>query len=82
MDILLQIAKGVLYLHKNGMARHDLKSKDVLVVKKNNHKIFMFGDHLVVKVADFGLMKPFESMNVNHCNTHLYKHWNTILEGA
>lgn len=25
MDILLHIAKGVLYLHKNGMAHHDLK---------------------------------------------------------
>ena len=41
--------------------------------RKNVHKIFMFDDHLVVTVADFGLVKPFESMNINCCNTHLYK---------
>lgn len=46
------------------------------------HKIFMFDNHLVVKVADFELVKPFESMNVNHCDSHLHKHLNTVLEGA
>jgi hypothetical protein len=35
--------------------------------------MFMFDDHLVVKVADFGLMKPFESMKISCCNTHLHK---------
>lgn len=60
IDIILQIAKGMSYLHKNNIAHRDLKPSNVLVnrfalddLQKDNY--------VIVKLADFGLSK----MNVN-----------------
>jgi serine/threonine protein kinase len=56
MDIILQIAKGMSYLHENKIAHRDLKPANVLV-----HKIMVDESHKVsymnVKLADFGLSK-------------------------
>jgi serine/threonine protein kinase len=60
MDIILQIAKGMSYLHKNNIAHRDLKPTNVLV---NRFAVDDLGNdnHVIVKLADFGLSK----MNVN-----------------
>ena len=67
MDIILQIAKGMSYLHKNNIAHRDLKPTNVLV---NRFAVDDLGNdnHVIVKLADFGLSK----MNVNgYTSDHL-----------
>ncbi|KAG0555597.1 hypothetical protein KC19_12G180600 [Ceratodon purpureus] len=50
MDIALQIAVGVEYLHDNGVTHGDLKPNNVLIVPGKKGR-------LLVKVADFGLVE-------------------------
>jgi len=52
IDIMLQIAEGMRYLHQNKVIHKDLKSMNILV---------KCGEHVSVKVADFGLSKIKES---------------------
>jgi serine/threonine protein kinase len=52
IDIMLQIAEGMLYLHQNKVIHRDLKSMNILV---------MCGEHVSIKVVDFGLSKIKES---------------------
>jgi hypothetical protein len=49
VDIMLQIAEGMNYLHQNRVVHQDLKSMNILV-KYNEHDM-----HVYAKVADFGL---------------------------
>ncbi|KAG0613836.1 hypothetical protein M758_6G132800 [Ceratodon purpureus] len=51
-DITLQIASGMEYLHKHGVAHGDLKPKNVLVCLNPDA---IDSDKMTVKVADFGL---------------------------
>ncbi|KAG0581362.1 hypothetical protein KC19_4G245200 [Ceratodon purpureus] len=55
LDIIVQIAYGVCYLHENGIAHRDLKTSNVVVRRVNapNHPLY----NLEVKVVDFGLSK-------------------------
>ena len=74
MDIILQIAKGMSYLHKNNIAHRDLKPTNVLV---NRFAVDDLGNdnHVIVKLADFGLSK----MNVNaDTSNHLSQGVGTI----
>jgi serine/threonine protein kinase len=48
IDIMLQIAEGMRYLHQNKVIHRDLKSMNILV---------KCGEHVSIKVADFGLSK-------------------------
>jgi hypothetical protein len=54
VDIMLQIAQGMRYLHEQGMMHRDLKSKNVLVNVKDSP---VSSSVLQVKVTDFGLAK-------------------------
>lgn len=58
VDIMLQVAEAVLFLHEKHIVHRDLKSGNVLVkcVKTTSARF----DHLHVKVADFGLSKTKE----------------------
>jgi serine/threonine protein kinase len=51
VDIMLQVAEGMNYLHQNRVVHRDLKSKNILV-KDNEHD-----RHVYAKVADFGLSR-------------------------
>jgi serine/threonine protein kinase len=77
MDIILQIAKGMSYLHEMKIAHMDLKPANVLV-----HKIMvdeLHKDNYVnVKLADFGLSKTGAYSNISEklsqgIGTRLYK---------
>jgi serine/threonine protein kinase len=55
VDIMLQVAEGMRYLHVNKVVHRDLKSMNILV-KCEEH-----AGHVYVKVADFGLSKVKEA---------------------
>ncbi len=49
LDVMVQIAEGMAYLHKQGIMHRDLKSLNVLVVGQSRP--------IQVKIADFGISK-------------------------
>ncbi|CAK9191814.1 unnamed protein product [Sphagnum troendelagicum] len=49
LDVMVQIAEGMAYLHKQGIMHRDLKSLNVLVVAQSRP--------IQVKIADFGISK-------------------------
>ncbi len=51
VDIMLQVAEGMNYLHQNRVVHRDLKSKNILVKYNERDR------HVYAKVADFGLSK-------------------------
>jgi len=53
IDIMLQVAEGMKYLHQNKVVHRDLKAVNILV-KCND-------GHVYVKVADFGVSKTIDS---------------------
>ncbi len=53
VDIMLQIAKAMRFLHNKEVAHRDLKSRNILY--KNG--LGQFGNNLVVKLGDFGTAK-------------------------
>jgi hypothetical protein len=55
IDIMLQVAEGMRYLHQNKVVHRDLKSMNILV-NCDRHD-----GHVYAKVADFGLSKTRES---------------------
>jgi len=55
LDIMLQVAEGMNYLHQNRVVHRDLKSMDILV-KYNEHD-----RHMCAKVGGFGASKVKES---------------------
>ncbi len=55
VDIMLQVAEGMRYLHVNKVVHRDLKSMNILV-KTEEH-----AGHVHAKVADFGLSKVKEA---------------------
>ena len=65
VEILLQIVKGVLYLHENGFAHRDLKSHNILLTKSKDSQTRTSAGDFVVKVADFGLVKLFDPTDSN-----------------
>lgn len=62
VDVMLQIAEGVRYLHSKSMAHRDLKSHNILVQFTGTST-----DSFVAKIADFGLTKmKHESTRRSH----------------
>ncbi len=53
IDIMLQVAEGMKYLHQNKVMHRDLKAGNILVKCD--------GGHVYAKVADFGVSKTIES---------------------
>lgn len=58
VDIMLQIAEGMHYLHKKKIVHRDLKAANILY--KYEHSTVPGASEIRVKVADFGLSKIIE----------------------
>ncbi len=54
VDIMLQVAEGMNYLHQNNVLHRDLKSKNILVKYNERDR------HVYAKVADFGISRMKE----------------------
>lgn len=57
VDLILQIADTVRYLHTQGMAHRDLKSSNILVNPVSTSSVDLEDGFVFAKVADFGLAK-------------------------
>ena len=56
VDIMLQIARGMEYLHEQSIVHRDLRSNNILVAPLEKRKLRQFG-YADVKLTDFGLAK-------------------------
>jgi hypothetical protein len=57
LDVMLQIAEGMLYLHNQGIAHQDLKSLNILLKLRGEFDAPDF--QIIAKVADFGNARRF-----------------------
>jgi serine/threonine protein kinase len=63
VDMILQIARGMCYLHEEGVAHCDLRPANVVVSRLINSNV---ADYFCVKLIDFGLSKTkFEFSELN-----------------
>jgi serine/threonine protein kinase len=65
LDIMLQTAEGMLYLHENKVVHGDLKSQNILVKSRKDIDV----EYVFIKVADFGLSKTKESSSTYSTQT-------------
>jgi serine/threonine protein kinase len=54
VDMMVQVARGVCYLHSQGVAHRDLKPQNVVVSHLNTQQL---EDQYYVKLVDFGVSK-------------------------
>lgn len=66
LDIIMQIARGMWYLHDQGVAHRDLKPHNV-VVDKMTYSEIQLENHFCVKLVDFGTSKT--EVEVSRSNT-------------
>jgi serine/threonine protein kinase len=78
VDIMLQIAEGMDYLHRMDLVHRDLKPKNILIKRcdypgSGGSKIAqVVGPLWIVKVSDFGTMKVMESTTQNTAIGRVY----------
>ncbi|KAG0616856.1 hypothetical protein M758_5G146300 [Ceratodon purpureus] len=65
VDMMVQIARGVCYLHDRGVAHRDLKPQNVVVSRLTSPNLSE--DHFSVKLVDFGISKT--KVEVSKSNT-------------
>jgi serine/threonine protein kinase len=61
IDIMLQVAKGMHYLHMQELAHRDLKPSNVLVSASSLESSDVVGRYMCIKIADFGLSKVVDN---------------------
>ncbi|CAM6062195.1 unnamed protein product [Sphagnum tenellum] len=78
VDIMLQIAEGINYLHRMDLAHRDLKPDNILVKRcddpgSGGSELVQVGEPLwIAKVSDFGTMKVMESTTQRTSKRRLY----------
>ncbi|CAK9856758.1 unnamed protein product [Sphagnum jensenii] len=77
IDVMLQVAKAMCYLHNEQIDHRDLKPKNVLVSSSNLERSSV-GKCTYVKVADFGLSKINVSSSKPYVLTHAEEKVGTI----
>ncbi|KAI0565916.1 Serine/threonine protein kinase [Gracilaria domingensis] len=55
--IAMHIARGILYLHDEGLAHRDIKSANILLTEQISQQTRAFSPSVCAKIADFGLSK-------------------------
>lgn len=70
LDILLQIAEGMQYLHARKIAHRDLKPGNLLVNLVDIPKLAAAG-YVHVKIADFGLAKTKDHSSTANCTNNI-----------
>lgn len=58
LDVMLQIAKGMSYLHEEGIAHQDLKSLNIFLKLQGEPHSSNF--RIIAKIADFGSARSFD----------------------
>jgi serine/threonine protein kinase len=61
IDIMLQVAKAMHYLHMQELAHRDLKPSNVLVSASSLERSDVVGRYMCIKIADFGLSKVVDN---------------------
>ncbi|KAG0616745.1 hypothetical protein M758_5G139200 [Ceratodon purpureus] len=77
VDMMVQMARGVWYLHGQGVAHRDLKPQNVVV---NKLIVPHVEDHYCVKLVDFGVSKT--EVEVSKINTMTYRGIGTTMYRA
>jgi serine/threonine protein kinase len=77
IDVMVQIACGVCYLHSQGVAHRDLKPQNVVVNRVTSPYLV---DDFCVKLVDFGMSKT--KVEVSKANTISYRGVGTIMYRA
>ncbi|CAM6047206.1 unnamed protein product [Sphagnum compactum] len=71
VDVMLQVARGLKYLHSRRVAHRDVKSMNVLVKRLSGAPELEYSEgYLIAKLADFGLSKTKNS-STRHANQTL-----------
>lgn len=65
IELMLQVADGMDYLHRKNIVHRDLKSRNILVKTAQGRDPLEDIQYVYAKVADFGLSKTKESSNTN-----------------
>ncbi|KAG0610859.1 hypothetical protein M758_7G097600 [Ceratodon purpureus] len=76
VDLMLQIAKGMLYLHEMGVSHPHLKCENILYRAVSKSEAYQVGD-VLIKLGGFGCTKP---ANINSRNRDVLCFGRTCLE--
>ena len=74
-EIVLQITKGMKYMHSKHYFHRDLKPENILVILNNYNLINMVPGELKIKIADFGTAKEIPINNILPMTDYVCTRW-------
>jgi serine/threonine protein kinase len=72
LNMCLQIAKGVIYLHENNVIHRDLKPSNIFLTETTENEIlFKIGNNIELNEGDFGFstISKEKSLKMTMCGT-------------
>jgi serine/threonine protein kinase len=79
LDIMLQIARGLKYIHERGVGHRDIKPSNILMTPTPVPELVEMG-YVEVKLADFGMAKA--KLNELHNQKPDSKCWDTTVQSS